>query len=154
MRYWHILKWLNDSHVRQWDHHVDDRSIKSNFSVPFRVAKQSRRSHVKKDQVNPFEEENCHHHRHWPFFPTPRSVVRVSQMYRDVSWSSMTFFDTKTNKKIARIVRRVMALLINIDSRNVSRHYQNDSNFLFRNYTRKWIDKQLWNILRDNKVSP
>ena len=61
MRYWHILKWLNDSHVRQWDHHVDDRSIKSNFSVPFRVAKQSRRSHVKKDhKVNSFgRKRNC-----------------------------------------------------------------------------------------------
>ena len=62
MRYWHILKWLNDSHVRQWDHHVDDRSIKSNFSVPFRVAKQSRRSHVKKDhKVNSFDgrKRNC-----------------------------------------------------------------------------------------------
>ena len=56
MRYWHILKWLNDSHVRQWDHHVDDRSIKSNFSVPFRVAKQSRRSHVKRTKLTLLEE--------------------------------------------------------------------------------------------------
>ena len=86
MRYWHILKWLNDSHVRQWDHHVDDRSIKSNFSVPFRVAKQSRRSHVKRDQVNPLTlwfrviaNENCHQTlrlRCWPFnaFPVLRKL--------------------------------------------------------------------------------
>lgn len=25
--YWHFLKWLNDSHVRGWDHHSDDSSI-------------------------------------------------------------------------------------------------------------------------------